>query len=345
MIIFPISLLVNRLTTELHQSGIEKQEAIAQAWLLITTLSKKNKAQLFAKGSVQFTQEELEKLAGWIKAITHQYKPLAYLIGEVPFLDLMLTVRHPVLIPRPETEEWGALLIEIINRSPSIHCVATPTCFNSRQNTPFARERGPRLEGWEKVRGYSLPPLIPSDPKGCIEGERWNELHILDLCTGSGCIALALAKAFPQSHVWGGDISEKAIELAQENALRNNITNATFICSNLWEKVPKNLSFDLIVANPPYILPDEFEQLPPHIKEWEDRRALVDEEEGLGVTKKLIKYASDYLKPSSPVGELWIEIHHCKGNEVMALMAEQGFTNLAVIKDSAGLSRVVRGKR
>jgi len=110
--------------------------------------------------------------------------------------------------------------------------------------------------------------------------------HILDIGTGSGCIALSLAKAFPQVSVTATDISAEAITLAQQNAKKNNVTNVTFKKTSL---LPSEMtSIDLIVSNPPYLSSSEWESLDPSVKEWEDKRALIADDDGLAIYKAII---------------------------------------------------------
>lgn len=119
------------------------------------------------------------------------------------------------------------------------------------------------------------------------------KLHILDLCTGSGCIAAALARELPQAHITVSDISEGALRVAKENlALYKD--RITFIQSDLFEKIQG--TFDLIVSNPPYIPSNEWEGLEPEIREYEPKIALDGGPEGLDFIIKIRHNISKYLK-------------------------------------------------
>jgi release factor glutamine methyltransferase len=172
-------------------------------------------------------------------------------------------------------------------------------------------------------------------------------LRILDLCTGSGCIALALAKHLPQATITATDISDAALELAQLNAQHNKIANVTFIQSDVYSAL--TTPFDLIVANPPYISTQEWQQLDASVSQWEDPIALVAEQEGLAIIKKIIDGARKFLRPNeqmqlSNMPQLIIEIGHRQGQAVMDLMQAAGFASVQVQKDLEGKDRVVKAR-
>ncbi len=199
------------------------------------------------------------------------------------------------------------------------------------------------------------PTLIPRP-----ETEEWtinliNELQklknkkltILDLATGSGCIALALAKGLPESSVYATDISPEALELAQSNAKHNKINNITFIESDLFNNIP-DIKFDLIVTNPPYISLEEYKELDTSVTKWEDMQALLAPDHGLAIIKDIIKQAPQYLKPNTELQEqniprLVIEIGYKQANDVEQLMRNAGFVKVHVIQDLQGKDRVVAG--
>jgi len=172
-------------------------------------------------------------------------------------------------------------------------------------------------------------------------------ITILDLCTGSGCIALALGKNLPTAQVYASDISEQALEIAKKNAKHNNITNVTFMQSDLFTHLPKNLKFDLIATNPPYIDPEVWDSLDQTITQWEDRRALVANERGLGIIKKIIAQVPTWLKKNEEmrekkISQLWIEIGYDQAEEVVTLMQQADFRGIAIEQDLSSNDRVVR---
>lgn len=172
-------------------------------------------------------------------------------------------------------------------------------------------------------------------------------ISILDIGTGTGCIAISLAKAFPESNVFAVDISAKALDLAQKNVKHNNIENVTLIESDLFQNL-SGKTFDLIVSNPPYICEAEFEQLDLSVKNWEDYKALVCRDNGLEIIKRIIQQAPDYIKYNkdiikNDIPNLVLEIGYLQGKDVSQFMKENKFINVELMKDLAGKDRVVSG--
>lgn len=194
----------------------------------------------------------------------------------------------------------------------------------------------PETENWVFDVVQKLAPL------------RNKKLTILDMCTGTGAIGLWLSKALPHAHVYVVDISESALQLALKNAHINNISNITFIQSDLFNALPKDISFDLIVSNPPYIADVEWQTLEPQVKNWEDKKALVAENNGLFLIEQIINNAHNFLEKDSiliehQLARLMIEIGHEQGKKVTELFEQAGYNNVAILKDAAHKDRVVSG--
>ncbi len=147
----------------------------------------------------------------------------------------------------------------------------------------------------------------------------------------------------------GTDISNTALALAKKNGLHNQIGNATFFKSNLFASISGTFTFDLIISNPPYIDQQEWAQLEPSVKEWEDKQALVADSHGLAIIEQIIMQAPTYLKKDGPIAtseapQLVIEIGHTQAKDVSELMRRFGFSRVWVEKDLAGKDRVVCGR-
>ena len=183
--------------------------------------------------------------------------------------------------------------------------------------------------------------LIPRQDTEILVEEAMRHLHdgmdILDMCTGSGCILLSLLKYSNECRGTGIDISQDALEVARENAQMLGL-EAEWIQSDLFEKVSG--SFDMLVSNPPYIATKEIETLMPEVREHEPMQALDGYEDGLFFYREIIAKASEYLRNGARV---FFEIGYDQGEAVSNLLIKHGFQEVKVVKDYAGLDRVVKG--
>ena len=281
----PISRL-KKLLEPAYPSPVQREQI---AWWLVEAATSCSQAQFMLNPII--SDEAVSKIEHWIHEHLTKNKPLQYILGSVPFCDLEIAVEPPVLIPRPETEEW---CMELLSR---------------------------------------LAPLQDQP------------LRILDLCTGSGCIALALAQALPKAKVLGVDISKKAIALAKRNAQLNKIGNVEWRQTDL--KKPWKLSdFDLIVSNPPYITDSAYTDLDPSVKKWEDQEALASGSDGLELIRHIVEKAPEALRHHPKLSELGIpqlivEIGYDQGQSVAELMKMAGYSLVTINNDLSGKNRTV----
>jgi release factor glutamine methyltransferase len=165
-------------------------------------------------------------------------------------------------------------------------------------------------------------------------------LHIADLGTGTGAIALAIARERPRSEVIATDISTAALSVAKDNAARLGLDNVRFVCGS-WCMAFTVDAFDFILSNPPYVAESD-----PHLREgdlrFEPHTALAAGPRGLDDLRQLIPGAHDRLRTT---GWLIVEHGYDQGESVMQLMMTQGFREISDHPDAAGLSRVTRGRR
>lgn len=170
-----------------------------------------------------------------------------------------------------------------------------------------------------------------------------NEIHpkILDIGVGSGIIGITAALEIESSYVLGVDISDKALETAQKNKEILKVSNIKFLKSDLFENVEFR-EFDMIVSNPPYISLNEIGIMSDDTLLHEPSEALFAENDGLYFYYEICQKASDYL---ADFGYLLFEIGYKQGKNVAKIMASSGFKNIEVVKDLAGLDRVVIGQK
>lgn len=162
-------------------------------------------------------------------------------------------------------------------------------------------------------------------------------MHILDMCTGSGCILLSLLKYSNDCIGVGADVSEKALTIAKENGESLEL-GASWIQSNLFENIEGK--YEVIVSNPPYIPSGVIPTLMQEVKEHDPMLALDGKEDGLFFYREIVAQAKGYLHPG---GMLFFEIGHDQAEAVSCLMKTAGYKEVTVCKDLAGLDRVVSG--
>ena len=167
-----------------------------------------------------------------------------------------------------------------------------------------------------------------------------SNVRVLDICTGSGCILLSILKYVYGSSGVGVDISDGALSVAKANSEALGI-DATFIKSDMFENIPKDERFDIVVSNPPYIRSDVIGTLMSEVKDYEPLLALDGSEDGLKFYRIIADRAPEYLNNG---GMLFLEIGYDQGAEVSALLSAAGFMDVEVIKDLSGLDRVVSGR-
>jgi len=273
-----------QLTPFLNNADDARREA---EWLLAHVTKKT--ASILRTTTDLLTSEQKRWLTQALTDRINNHKPLAYILGWVPFCSLDIAIEPPILIPRHETEEWVDELIQLI-------------------------------------------------PTTC-------SLTILDLCTGSGCIALALAKHRPNVSVIGIDILPEAIALAQKNKERlGPLPNVTFIQADLYDGI--HYRFDMIISNPPYLAADEWSTLDAGVRKWESPLALVsDDKDGADLYRRIIKEAAQYLTPrtenTKDLPALVLEHGYLQAPLISQLLTNHGFTNQIHKNDLFGNPRVI----
>lgn len=209
------------------------------------------------------------------------------------------------------------------------------------------------ITGEQEFMGYSFYVneyvLIPRQDTETLVEEALrvahSKMHILDMCTGSGCILLSIMKMCIEKYYMtdmqgtGVDVSEEALKVAAENAKRLEVP-VTLVQSDLFEQITEE-QYDMIVSNPPYIETDVIESLQEEVRLHDPYIALDGKEDGLHFYRRIISEAGKYLKPQ---GWLMFEIGYDQAEAVGELMGNAGYTQITVKKDLAGLDRVVYGR-
>ncbi|WP_339918604.1 peptide chain release factor N(5)-glutamine methyltransferase [uncultured Flavobacterium sp.] len=170
--------------------------------------------------------------------------------------------------------------------------------------------------------------------------ERFKDLKILDIGTGSGCIAISLAKNMPNARVYAIDVSEKALATAKRNAILNQV-DVKFITQNILETEDLKEQFDIIVSNPPYVRNLEKQEIKKNVLDNEPHLALfVEDDDALIFYKKIAALAQKNL---SGEGSLFFEINQYLGKDMLTLLEKMNFKNIELRKDIYGNDRMIRG--
>ncbi|WP_396177070.1 peptide chain release factor N(5)-glutamine methyltransferase [Flavobacterium sp.] len=275
-------------------------EAESFFYLILEEKHQMKRIDLALDPDFAFSEKEIQE---WNLILAQLKKeiPIQYILGTTAFFGLNFNVNENVLIPRPETEELVDWIIENL-----------------------------KIEAWtdEKMEGFK--------DRGV---ERRRDVKILDIGTGSGCIAISLAKNIPNARVFAIDVSARALEVAKKNAEMNEVS-VTFLEKNILETEDLLAQFDLIVSNPPYVRNLEKEEIKKNVLDNEPHLALfVDDLDALIFYRKIALLATKNL---SFGGQLFFEINQYLGKEMIDLLNQLGFQNVKLRKDIYGNDRMTR---
>ena len=274
--------------------------------------------------------QELSPIYDEMEAASFFYLILEHL-HQLKRIDLALNPE--IEISESDIDQWERLLSGLKMEKP-IQYLLGETEFYGLKFKVNENVLIPRPETEELVE-----LIIVESQKSKVES-----LKILDIGTGSGCIAISLAKNLPNAEVFAIDVSEKALETAKENAASNGV-EVTFIQQNILEITNLTFdlglsTFDLIVSNPPYVRMLEKEEIKPNVLEYEPHLALfVEDNDALLFYRKIAQLAKDNLSEN---GKLYFEINQYLGKETVDLLDGLGFKNIELIKDIYGNNRIVR---
>ena len=238
-------------------------------------------------------------------------EPVQYVTGMARFGDLLIKVSPAVLIPRPETEELVQKIgIGLQKEATSLPC-------HSCEGT---------CESKESMGGVSKP------------------FRIWDIGTGSGCIAIALAKLFPNAEVIAFDVSEEALKIAKENA-ESNAVKVAFVHDDVLNPTSDYFDqpVDVVVSNPPYVCHSERAAMEANVLDWEPETALfVPDDAPLLFYRQILRLAKPQLNPN---GQVWFEINERMGEAMVGVCHEMGFAEAEILLDFAGKPRFCRARQ
>jgi release factor glutamine methyltransferase len=270
----------------------------------------------------QIPENEKKRIYAILTRLKKQ-EPIQYITGETEFYSFPVKVNPSVLIPRPETEE----LVDLIIKSPQV-----------KQYSENALLQFPQSKGFPSPSPFESPPVNRLSDV--------SRIKILDIGTGSGCIAIALAGHIPSAEVTATDNSAPALQTARTNA-RLNKTDIRFLQSDILDigQATSIISgaFDIIVSNPPYVKNSEQYAMNPNVLDYEPHAALfVPDEDPLLFYRAIIVFAQKKLTPG---GMLYFEINPECDALISEMLYNNRFTNTEIIRDLSGKNRFVVAKK
>ncbi|HLF51904.1 peptide chain release factor N(5)-glutamine methyltransferase [Flavobacterium sp.] len=243
-----------------------------------------------------------------------------------------LALNPDLIFSEDAIQNWDAILEELKLEIPIQYILGKTSFygldFEVNENVLIPRPETEELVDW----------IIKEDSK--IKGLK--DLKILDIGTGSGCIAISLAKNLPNAQVYAIDVSEQALATAEKNAKRNNV-NIIFIQKDILTTEDLEQQFDIIVSNPPYVRNLEKEEIKKNVLNNEPHLALfVEDNDALIFYTKIADLAQKNLSEN---GQLYFEINQYLGKEMIALLQNLNFKNIELRKDIYGNDRMTKATR
>lgn len=306
----------------LVEAGVEEEEAALEVRLLLQESFSLNtagyllrKQEPLCKAGIEQT-EILQKLHSFYENFEKRRKriPLAQILGRQSFYGLDFFVNEDVLIPRADTECLVDLVLEDY------------ADLAKQAGKTYAEKRNSEYVSYKHENNVE-------------NGANFSSLNILDLCTGSGCIGISVAKHLPYQELLLVDLSEKALAVAKKNAEMHLGENVTLLQSDLLTEV-QGKKYSLLLSNPPYIVSKVIPDLEREVSEYEPKMALDGGEDGLLFYRRIAKEAKAVLLPGA---RLYLEIGYDQGESVKDIFQKEGYEEVEVFPDLAGNPRVVRG--
>lgn len=352
----------------LGRKGDESPRTSAQ-WLLCEACGL-SRVQLYTDGDRPLSREELNTLHEWV-ARRAAGEPLQYITGEVAFRYVTLKVARGVLIPRPETEvlvsegiaalravqkrqdaaAWDAFVAEAAERARAVEAArAEGVDAGHRDADDAGRWDAEGAGGLDVDEAGRWDADDAADAAAAVDGmllnvERFEppafEPLVVDVCTGSGCIACSVASELPGAKVIATDIAPEAVQLARENAQALGVDERVKVLAcDLGAGVPDRFEgrIDLVISNPPYVPSGIMGEIPSEVRDFEPALALDGGADGLDVFRRLVPFAVRFLRPG---GTLAVELHEVGMDRAVAIAEEGGLCDVRVVKDLAGRPRVL----
>lgn len=314
----------------LVEAEVEEEEAALEVRLLLQESFSLNTASYLLRKQESLCKADREKveaagieqteILGKLHSFFENFEkrrrriPLAQILGRQSFYGLDFFVSEDVLIPRADTE----CLVDLVLEDYADLAKQAGKTYSEKRNSEH----------------------VSNKHEDNVENEaNSSSLNILDLCTGSGCIGISVAKHLPYQELLLVDLSEKALAVAKKNAEKHLGENVTLLQSDLLTEV-RGKKFSLLLSNPPYIVSRVIPGLDREVSEYEPKMALDGGEDGLVFYRRIAKEAKAVLLPGA---RLYLEIGYDQGESVKDIFQKEGYEAVEVFPDLSGNPRVLRG--
>lgn len=353
----------------LGRKGDENPRLMAER--LLSAACDMPRIQLYVNFDRVLTSRERELLRGYVTR-RGAGEPLQYITGEAPFRHITVKVAPGVLIPRPETEvlvsealamlppapkriafdstidAWEGDLLKAVQEETSAaesSANQAEDAAEDRLEKRFDAPIGARVEDDGPQASPQLgDPSMPSDEPSKEEAPKM-PLLVVDLCTGSGCIAAAMAYERPDIRVFATDVSPCAVALAKDNIERCGVADRVRIAQcHLGDGVPPAAMgrLDLVVSNPPYVPSSVVQGLSEEVRSFEPRLALDGGADGLDLFRQIAPWAAAALKPG---GGLACELFEGHMEQASDIARKAGLEEVRIVEDLAGRPRVLTARK
>lgn len=309
-----------------------------------------SRIELYTNLDKPLTEDERSTMRMWV-ARRGTGEPLQLICGTAPFRHMVLEVASGVLIPRPETEVLVSEVLALFPPPKQISAHAFEDLSDGFEQAADVEDPAAGIpvvelgEADESLRGAGQETEIPADEAGSepLQTSESAPIRAIDLCTGSGCIACALATEHPQMEVLALDIAPEALALAQRNVEAQGVVDRVSVYeSDLLTAVmidPENKgSFDVIVSNPPYIPSQVVDTLDAEVNDYEPRLALDGGADGLDLFRRFIGDAYGLLKPG---GVLAVELFEESLEQARTIALDHGFSEARIVQDLTNRPRIL----
>ena len=311
---------------------------LSAEWLM-SEATGHSRIQLYVSFDQPLSPEEREKLREYVSR-RGKGEPLQYITGHAAFRYITVKVRPGVLIPRPETEVLVSVALALLPALQRRH--ALDSTIDAWEGDAILTAKALAEQAGEDTDEIdsAIADVVPN-----LDSEKARPLLVADICTGSGCIACAIASEREDARLFATDISSEAVSLARENAEELGLSDRVRVeQGDLGAPMPSAAigKLDLVISNPPYVPTAVLRDIPSEVADFEPRLALDGGPDGNDILRRLLPWTLEALRPG---GGFAFELHETCLDLAAQLAKQAGFAEIEITNDLAGKPRVLSGRK